>query len=161
MLTCDRGLLAGAVWLVEPQVWEASVFGNRRSVGLDVPARSVMACGLNGQTGELFERRLIPVYGDVAAWVRSLLGPVGVTYEAGLTGFGLVRLLAAEGIGCLVAVPSRLQRPVGDRVKTEVGDARHLAGLLPLGGIVAVTVASVEQEAARDLVRPGRMSVAT
>lgn len=48
--------------------------------------------------------------------------------------------------------PSKLQRPSGDRVKTEVCDARHLAQLLHLGQIVAVTVPSVEQQAARDLV---------
>jgi transposase len=46
-----------------------------------------------------------------------------------------------------------LQRPFGDRVKTDVRDTRHLARLLHLGEIVAVTVTSVEQEAARDLVR--------
>ncbi len=129
------------------------MIGNRTSVGLDVHARSVVACGLDGQTGELFERRLTPDHGEVAAWVRSLPGPVGVTYEAGPTGFGLARFLAAEGIGCLVAAPSKLQRPVGDRVKTDVRDARHLARLLHLGEIVAVAVPSVEQEAARDLVR--------
>jgi transposase len=46
-----------------------------------------------------------------------------------------------------------LQRPVGDRVKTDARDALHLAKLLRLGEIVEVTVPSVEQEAARDLVR--------
>jgi len=118
-----------------------------------VHARSVVACGLDGQTGELFERRLTPDHGEIMSWVRSLPGPVGVTYEAGPTGFGLARFLAAEGIGCLVAAPSMLQRPSGDRVKTDVRDARHLARLLHLGEIVAVAVPSVEQEAARDLVR--------
>ena len=53
----------------------------------------------------------------------------------------------------MVAAPSKLQRPAGDRVKTDARDARHLARLLHLGEIVAVTVPSVEQEAARDLVR--------
>jgi transposase len=43
--------------------------------------------------------------------------------------------------------------PVRDRVKTDLRDARHLARLLHLGEIVAVTVPGVEQEAARDLVR--------
>jgi len=52
-----------------------------------------------------------------------------------------------------VAAPSKLQRPAGDRVKTDRRDARHLARLLHLGEIVAVTVPGVEQEAARDLVR--------
>ena len=53
----------------------------------------------------------------------------------------------------MVAAPSKLQRPAGDRVKTDARDARHLARLLHLGEIVAVTVPSVAQEAARDLVR--------
>ena len=126
---------------------------NRTSVGLDVHARSVVACGLDGQTGELFERRLTPDHREISNWVRSLPGPVAVTYEAGPTGFGLARFLTGHGIACLVAAPSKLQRPPGERVKTDVRDARHLARLLHLGEIVAVTVPSVEQEAARDLVR--------
>ena len=126
---------------------------NATSVGLDVHARSVVGCGLDGRTGELFERRLTPDHGDIASWIRSLPGPVVVTYEAGPTGFGLARHLTGHGIACQVAAPSRLQRPCGDRVKTDVRDARHLARLLHLGEIVAVTVPSVEQEAARDLVR--------
>ena len=126
---------------------------NRTSVGLDVHARSVVACGLDGQTGELFERRLCPDHGEIISWIRGLPGPVGVTYEAGPTGFGLARFLTGQGIDCQVAAPSKLQRPSGDRVKTDLRDARHLARLLHLGEIVAVTVPSVEQEAARDLVR--------
>ena len=127
--------------------------GNGTSVGLDVHARSVVACGLDGQTGRVFERRLTPDHGEIVSWVRSLPGPVAVTYEAGPTGFGLARFLTGHGIECRVAAPSKLQRPCGDRVKTDVRDARHLARLLHLGEIVAVAVPSVEQEAARDLVR--------
>jgi transposase len=126
---------------------------NRTSVGLDVHARSVVACGLDGQTGQLFERRLTPDHGEIIGWLRSLPGPVAVTYEAGPTGFGLARFLIGQGVGCWVAAPSKLQRPSGDRVKTDVRDARHQARLLHLGEIVAVAVPSVEQEAARDLVR--------
>ena len=93
---------------------------NRTSVGLDVHARSVVACGLDGQTGELFERRLTPDHGEIGAWIRSLPGPVAVTYEAGPTGFGLARFLAGEGIECQVGAPSKLQRPSGDRIKTDL-----------------------------------------
>src|SRR3954447_26011247 len=134
-------------------MWEAPVDRKRTSVGLDVHARSVVACGLDGQTGELFERRLTPNHQEIAGWVRSLPGPVAVTYEAGPTGFGLARFLTGHGIACQVAAPSKLQRPPGERIKTDVRDARHLARLLHLGEIVAVTVPSIEQEAARDLVR--------
>ena len=129
------------------------MLANGTSVGLDVHARSVVACGLDGTTGRLFERRLTPDHGEILGWVRSLPDPVAVAYEAGPTGFGLARFLTGQGIDCQVAAASKLQRPTGDRVKTDRRDARHLARLLHLGEIVAVTVPGVEQEAARDLVR--------
>jgi len=125
----------------------------RTSVGLDVHARSVVASALDGVTGEVIERRLTPAHADVAAWVGSLPGPVAVVYEAGPTGFGLARFLTAAGIRCQVAAPSKLQRPAGDRVKTDARDARHLARLLHLGQVVAVAVPDAATEAARDLVR--------
>jgi transposase len=108
---------------------------------------------LDGKTGEVFERRLTPDYGEILDWLRSLPGRVAVAFEAGPTGFGLARFLIAAGLLCLVAAPSKLVRPAGDRVKTDARDAAHLARLLHLGQIVEVTVPTVTQEAARDLVR--------
>src|ERR1700738_3299422 len=65
-LTCERGLPSGSwSWPVEPQMWEAPVEIHRTSVGLDVHARSVVACGLDRTTGELFERRLTPNYQEI------------------------------------------------------------------------------------------------
>ena len=125
----------------------------RTSVGLDVHARSVTGCGLDGQTGEVFERRLSPEPGQIGEWIKSLPQPVSVAYEAGPTGYGLARYLAAAQIRCLVAAPSKLQRPRGDRVKNDKRDAFQLARLVRLGDIVEVRVPTVEQEAARDLVR--------
>jgi len=118
-----------------------------------VHARSVVGAALDGVTGEVHRRRLTPDPGETLSWVMSLPGPVQVAYEAGPTGFGLARFLTAAGVRCLVAAPSKLQRPTGDRVKTDARDALHLARLLKLGEIVEVTVPSVAQEAARDLVR--------
>ena len=125
----------------------------RTSVGLDVHARSVAGCAIDGWTGEIHRRRLTPDPNEILAWVGSLPGPARVVYEAGPTGFGLARFLLAAGVECLVAAPSKLQRPSGDRVKTDARDALHLARLLKLGEVVAVTIPSVAQEAARDLVR--------
>ena len=76
-----------------------------------------------------------------------------MAYEAGPTGFGLYRSLTEAGIRCVVAAPSKLQRPSGDQVKTDAKDAVHLARLLRLGEVNAVAVPTVDQEAARDLVR--------
>jgi transposase len=125
----------------------------RTSVGLDVHARSVVAAALDAATGEVRRARLTPAYEDLQRWLQELDGPVAVAYEAGPTGFGLARFLRGRGVDCKVAAPSKLQRPAGDRVKTDARDALHLARLLHLGEIVEVTVPSIGQEAARDLVR--------
>ena len=68
---------------------------NRINIGLDVHARSVVGCALDGETGEIHRRTLTPDHGEILSWIRSLPGPVRVTYEAGPTGFGLARFLLA------------------------------------------------------------------
>jgi transposase len=120
---------------------------------LDVHARSVVGCALDGDTGEVFERRLTPDHEEIVGWLGDLPAPVAVTYEAGPTGFGLARSIIAAGMSCSVAAPSKLIRPAGDRVKTDARDAAHLARLLHLGQITEVAIPSIAQEAARDLVR--------
>src|SRR3954447_24937280 len=150
----DRGLpRRGRPWRQCHRRGEAPVIGQRTSVGLDVHARSVVGCGLDVQTGEVLRTRLTPAHGQVIGWLRSLPGPVRVTYEAGPTGFGLARALQAAEIECVVAAPSRLLRPSGQRVKTDATDALHLAQLLAVGQVTAVAVPDEETEAARDLVR--------
>jgi transposase len=134
-------------------LWEAPVFTERTSVGLDVHARSVAAAAIDGVTGELVQAKLTPSYEHIWSWVQNLPGPVAVTYEAGPTGFGLYRHLRTAGTRCVVAAPSKLPKPSGDRVKTDAKDAVHLARLLRLDEITAVAIPSVDQEAARDLVR--------
>ena len=109
------------------------------SVGLDVHALSVVAHAVDEETGKLARARLCPDYGEVLGWLRQLRAPVRVTYEAGPTGFGLARAINEAGMECVVAAPSKLQRPAGDRVKTDARDAAHLARLLRLGEITAVT----------------------
>jgi transposase len=136
-----------------PHLREAPVFFERTSVGLDVHARSIVGCGLDTVTGRMMQRRLVPSVQAVLGWLGELAGPVAVAYEAGPTGFDLARQLAAAGVRCVVAAPSKLQRPAADRVKTDARDALHLARLLRLDQIVEVRVPSLDQEAARDLVR--------
>jgi transposase len=96
------------------------VFVERTSVGLDVHARSVVAAAIDGQTGEVFRARLTPSHTEVLEWVARLPGPCAVVYESGPTGFGLARALRAAGWRCEVAAPSKLHRPSGDRVKTDL-----------------------------------------
>lgn len=42
---------------------------------MDVHARSVVACALDGRSGEVVEARLSPEYGELLAWLRRLRGP--------------------------------------------------------------------------------------
>jgi transposase len=118
-----------------------------------VHARSVAAAAIDGVTGEVFKARLVPAPAEVIRWVGSLPGPSAVVYESGPTGFGLARALTDAGIRCQVAAASKIQRPAGDRVKTDARDAMHLARLLRLDEIVAVRVPTEVEESARDLVR--------
>lgn len=136
-----------------PQSEEAQVFSERTSVGLDVHARSVVAAAIDTVTGRTSKARLVPSDAEVLGWVRQLTGPVAVTYEAGPTGYGLARAFAAAGVRCVVAAPSKIVRPAGDRVKTDAKDALLLARLLRMDEIVPVRVPTVTEEAARDLVR--------
>ncbi|WP_433364356.1 IS110 family transposase [Actinoplanes sp. CA-142083] len=104
-------------------------------------------------TGQIARQRLAPTPEAVLEWLARLPGPAAVAYEAGPTGFGLARQLSAAGVRCVVAAPSKLQRPAGDRVKTDARDALHLARLLRMDQVTPVRVPGVAQEAARDLVR--------
>ena len=97
------------------------------SVGLDVHALSVVAHAVDEETGKIARARLCPDHREVLGWLHQLRGPVRVTYEAGPTGFGLARAINEAGMQGVVAAPSKLQRPAGDRIKTDAKDAAHLA----------------------------------
>src|SRR3954451_14563599 len=147
------GCRSGVALAVEPQAWggpsDWSAYecwtGCSRPFGRRVRA----GCADRGGAADAVD----PAHGQVIGWLRSLPGPVRVTYEAGPTGFGLARALEAAGIECVVAAPSRLLRQSGERVKTDAKDALYLAQLLAVGQVTAVAVPDEETEAARDLVR--------
>ncbi|WP_082538512.1 MULTISPECIES: IS110 family transposase [unclassified Pseudonocardia] len=122
-------------------------------VGLDVHARSVVGSAIDETSGEISTRRLGPRTAQITEWVCSHPGPVMACYEAGPTEFGLARALAASGIACEVVAPSKLERPAGDKVKTDRRDAERLARLLRIGELPGVRVPTEAEEAARDLVR--------
>jgi transposase len=125
----------------------------RSWAGLDVHASKVVAAVVDRETGELSVRRMSGATAEVAAFCAALPGPTRVAYEAGPCGFALARALTAAGVGCVVAAPGKIERPAQDRVKTDRRDAERLVRLLMVGGLHAVRVPSVEEEALRDLVR--------
>ena len=89
----------------------------RVRASVDVHALSVVAHAIDEETGKIARARLCPEHGEVLGWLHQLRGPVRVTYEAGPTGFGLARAINNAGMECLVAAPSKLQRPAGDRLR--------------------------------------------
>jgi transposase len=125
----------------------------RSWAGLDVHRASVLAATMDRESGELRVRRLGGETSEVVAFCAGLPGPTKVAYEAGPTGFGLARALAAAGVGCVIAAPGKIERPSSDRVKTDQRDAERLLRLLMIDGLHAVRVPSSEEEALRDLVR--------
>jgi transposase len=132
------------------------VFTENTSVGLDVHARSIAGAAIDTTTGEVLTARLGPDSAGVLAWLGELSsghGSLAVAYEAGPTGYGLARALGAAGHRCVVAAPSKIVRPAGEKVKTDAKDALLLARLLRMGELTAVRVPTVTEESARDLVR--------
>ena len=104
-----------------------------RGAGLVVHARSVWACAVDDESGEMRTQWISPKTPEIAKWVKALLGDVEVAYEAGPTGFGLARSLIAAGVRCHVLAPSKMDRPSGDRVKTDKRDCEWIARLVRLG----------------------------
>lgn len=121
------------------------------SVGLDVHAASIRLAALRAD--ELIDERTLPY--DHEAVERQLARWPGARccYEAGPTGFGLYRHLTERGISCAVVAPGLVPSRAGERVKTDVRDARKLARLNAGGLLEPIHVPSPEQEAVRDLVR--------
>jgi transposase len=104
--------------------------------------------------------------GLLATWVQPAraepllerLGPIRervacVAYEAGPTGFGLARRLAAEGYKARVIAPSTLLAPVGAEAKTDRLDCRKLAAFARKGLLRPVRVPTEPEEADRQVLR--------
>lgn len=130
---------------------------NNIYVGLDVHKSSIaVAVARDGREAPEY-------YGEIghdAVSIRNFLkklSPEGevlnVCYEAGPTGYGLYRLLTAQGHDCEVVAPSLIPRKPGERLKTDRRDAQMLARLHRAGELTPVWVPDQEQEAMRDLTR--------
>ncbi|MBN9425503.1 MAG: IS110 family transposase [Burkholderiales bacterium] len=126
-------------------------------VGLDVHKDTIAVAA--AQAGERTAARLIgQIAHDVPKLLKALakLGQpteVQVVYEAGPTGYGLQRALAAKGYRCEVIAPSLIPKRPGERVKTDRRDSVRLAELSRAGELRAVTIPDRADESIRDLAR--------
>lgn len=78
---------------------------------------------------------------------------ISIVYEAGPTGFVLVRRLLQIGYHCILVAPSEVPSKAGERVKTDKRDARKLARLHRAGELEAIHIPEARDEAVRDLCR--------
>lgn len=127
-----------------------------RCVGLDVHKDSIAIAVAEPEGGEPSLVGTIPK--DTRLLLQRLKKMGGVKkvrccYEAGPTGYGLHRDLAAAGFQCEVVAPSLVPRQVGSRVKTDRRDAVKLARFLRSGDLTAVAVPDHATEAMRGLER--------
>ncbi len=126
-------------------------------VGLDVHKKSIAIALLPGGGGPPVEWQEPNELRAVQRLARRLKREAGeaVTccYEAGPTGYALLRQLTVLGVRCQVIAPSLIPLKPGSRIKTDKRDARKLAELLRAGMLTEVHPPSESDEALRDLCR--------
>ena len=107
------------------------------------PERGLLATWVQPARPEVLVERLRPIHGQVAQ----------VVYEAGPTGFSLVRRLRAEGLPAQVIATSKVLAPVGQEAKCDRLDCRRLALLSSKGLLHPVRVPTEREEADRQVLR--------
>ncbi len=133
-------------------------------VGLDVHKETIAIAVASA--GREAARAVATIKHDVNKLLKQLarLGKpeqVHVVYEAGPTGYGLQRALAAKGYECEVIAPSLIPKRAADRIKTDRRDSVRLAALSRSGELRAVWIPNQEDEAIRDLSRAREDAVQT
>lgn len=76
-----------------------------------------------------------------------------IVYEAGPTGFSLVRTLLAASLPAAVIAPSKTLRPSGPQAKSDRFDCRKLAEFAAKDLLTEVTIPTEQEEADRQVVR--------
>ena len=134
-------------------IQEESRKGVRIWVGVDVHKKKY-SVAVFSETGVL-HHFVTPSddYGLVEQIVDRGIRIECLVYEAGLTGFGLYRACQAAGLPAMVVSANRIPRPATSSAKTDKTDCIALARYASMGLLKAIAVPTVEQEAARSIVR--------
>ena len=126
-------------------------------VGLDAHKKVIVVAMLLPGSTEPIVWQIPNEAGAVRRMARRILrearGVVRVCYEAGPCGYALQRTLKDLGLDCVVIAPSLIPVKAGDRIKTDVRDARKLASLFRAGLLTEVHPPTAAEEAVRDLSR--------
>src|SRR4051812_4347447 len=105
--------------------------------------RRLLATWVQPACPELLVERLMPLRGAIAQ----------VVYEAGPTGFALVRRLRADGFRAEVIAPAKTPVTPGAEPKTDRLDCRRLATFAQKGLLTPVRVPTEQEEADRQVLR--------
>jgi len=125
-------------------------------VGLDVHKESI-AIAVAGAGRE--KPQFVGTVGPTLKELIKTLSHLGkreqmlLVYEAGPSGYVLVRELRAKGYRCEVVAPTKIPRRSGERIKTDRRDAVALSHFARAGDLSTVTVPDEADEAIRDLSR--------
>ena len=122
-------------------------------VGLDVHKKSIhVGVWMNGK---IVATWVAPYNADrIVKMLEPLrLGLKWVVYEAGPTGYGLVRTLRAAALPADVIAPGKTPRPPGRITKSDRLDCRKLAELAAKDLLTPITVPTPTEEINRQLVR--------
>jgi transposase len=130
--------------------------GSKVFFGLDVHKDSISIAV--AQVGQLPGQFIGKVAHDVPRLLKQLAriaapAQTAVVSEAGPTGYGLQRALAARGYDCRIIAPSLIPRRAGERVKNDRRDCLRLAELARAGELKAIWLPEPQDEAIRNLAR--------
>jgi len=126
-------------------------------VGMDVHRKDIaVAMLIQGASGPL-EWRVANEPTAVGRMAKKLQragsSRVYCVYEAGPCGYALQRQLQRLGVACDIIAPSMIPIRPGERIKTDLRDARKLAELARGGMLTVVHPPTEDEEAVRDLCR--------
>jgi transposase len=129
--------------------------GERVEVGIDAHKRTYSVTLWSEERQSVVSRWTQPA--DPSVLMRSLAPFEGrvnrVVYEAGPTGYGLVRALREKGFEADVIAPSRTPKSTGQEAKSDRLDSRKLALWSAKGLLRPVHVPTVEEEGDRQVFR--------
>ncbi len=108
---------------------EAPAMESMRWVGVDVHAKESVAAVLDQATGEVSTHRIAGRPDVVLDWLTTVAQPFRAVYEAGPTGYGLVRRASERGLDVVVCAPGHILKNATDHIKVDKRDAVRLGSV--------------------------------
>ena len=131
-----------------------SYSGEKVSIGIDVHKKHyTVSCMVEGEVVQKVTMPSEPA--KLVKYIKDRFEGAEVTscYEAGFSGFGLHRILIADGINNIVVNAGSIEVASRDRVKTDRRDSVKMAQQLEAGRLKGIRVPSLEEESKRLLHR--------